>query len=42
MFLHQLGFCTRWLKIHRQVPLEALWYKLTWISFRKEKKAVVA
>lgn len=42
LFLLQLGFCTWWLKTHKQGPLEALWHKLTWISFGKEKKTVVA
>lgn len=40
LFLLQLGFCTWWLKTHKQGPLEALWHKLTWISFAKEKKTV--
>ncbi|MCV9934575.1 DUF418 domain-containing protein [Flavobacterium sp. LS1R47] len=42
LFLLQLGFCTWWLKKHKQGPLEALWHKLTWISFGKEKKTVAA
>ncbi|MCC9070829.1 DUF418 domain-containing protein [Flavobacterium sp. F-65] len=42
LFLLQLGFCTWWLKTHKQGPLEALWHKLTWISFGKEKKAIAA
>jgi uncharacterized protein len=41
LFLLQLGFCTWWLKTHKQGPLEYLWHKATWISFAKEKKPVI-
>lgn len=41
LFLLQLGFCTWWLKTHKQGPLEYIWHKATWISFKKEKKPVI-
>lgn len=30
VFFLQLYFCKWWLKTHKQGPLEAVWYKLTW------------
>lgn len=36
LFILQLEFCKWWLKSHKQGPLEALWHKLTWISFKKK------
>jgi uncharacterized protein len=35
LFLLQLMFCTWWLKTHKQGPLEYIWHKATWITFRK-------
>ena len=35
LFILQLAFCTWWLKTHKQGPLEYIWHKATWISFRK-------
>lgn len=35
LFVLQLYFCKWWLSKHRQGPLESLWHKATWISFRK-------
>jgi uncharacterized protein len=40
LFLLQLGFCTWWLKTHKQGPLEYIWGKATWISFGREKETV--
>ncbi|WP_281323955.1 DUF418 domain-containing protein [Flavobacterium sp. IMCC34518] len=35
LFVLQLAFCTWWLIMHKQGPLEYIWHKATWISFRK-------
>jgi len=35
LFILQLYFCKWWLSKHRQGPLEYIWHKATWISFRK-------
>lgn len=35
LFILQLLFCTWWLKTHKQGPLESIWHKATWFSFRK-------
>ena len=35
MFLIQFFFCRRWLRSHRQGPLEWLWKKATWIKIGK-------
>nr|WP_281240364.1 DUF418 domain-containing protein [Flavobacterium praedii] len=35
LFVLQLAFCTWWLKTHKQGPMEYIWHKATWISFRK-------
>jgi uncharacterized protein len=35
LFVLQLAFCSWWLKTHKQGPLEYIWHKATWISFRK-------
>ena len=32
VFALQLYFCKWWLKTHKQGPLEALWYRLTWMG----------
>ena len=32
VFALQLCFCKWWLKTHKQGPLEALWYRLTWMG----------
>ena len=38
-----LTFLSRWwLRTHRQGPLEYLWKKLTWISFRRESTGTVS
>jgi uncharacterized protein len=37
LFVLQLSFCTWWLKTHKQGPLEYIWHKVTWISFRKKR-----
>lgn len=37
LFFMQLSFCNWWLKKHKQGPLEYLWHKATWISFRKKR-----
>lgn len=37
LFVLQLSFCTWWLKNHKQGPLEYIWHKATWISFRKKR-----
>jgi uncharacterized protein len=34
LFLLQLWFCTWWLKTHKQGPLEYIWHKATWVSFK--------
>lgn len=34
LFLLNVAFCTWWLKSHKQGPLEYIWHKLTWISFK--------
>lgn len=34
LFLLNVVFCTWWLKTHKQGPLEYVWHKLTWISFK--------
>lgn len=31
----QILFCRRWLKSHRQGPLESLWHRLTWIRISR-------
>lgn len=35
LFLLQLLFCKWWLQKHKQGPLEYIWHKATWISFKK-------
>jgi uncharacterized protein len=35
LFLLQVAFCTWWLKTHKQGPLEYIWHKATWITFKK-------
>ncbi|PZX93207.1 hypothetical protein DOS84_12720 [Flavobacterium aquariorum] len=37
LFILQISFCTWWLKTHKQGPLEYIWHKATWISFRKKR-----
>ena len=37
LFILQISFCTWWLKNHKQGPLEYLWHKATWISFKKKR-----
>lgn len=32
IFLVQTALCRRWLRRHRQGPLEALWHRLTWLK----------
>lgn len=34
LFLLNVAFCKWWLKNHKQGPLEYVWHKLTWISFK--------
>ena len=32
VFVLQVAFCRRWLRNHRQGPLESLWHRLTWLG----------
>lgn len=36
LFVLQLSFCTWWSRKHKHGPLEYIWHKATWITFRKE------
>jgi uncharacterized protein len=35
IFLLQLQLCKRWLRKHKQGPLEYIWHKWTWIGGKK-------
>lgn len=37
MLIAQYAFCVLWFKHHDHGPMESLWKKLTWISFRQQK-----
>lgn len=38
LFVLQLLFCSWWLKNHKQGPLEYIWHKATWFSFKEKRK----